>query len=332
MSSRYQRFHVGRPQYLSQEHWDSVDCEVTRLERSLAAGDQVQAIGDVKCLVEAVAKVALDINGTPADPNASFDSTVNKAHALLAQQPGHELAYESEFGRMATQASKIARNLGNIRNEFGGGHGRARQPHVKSEMVDMSLDGGLMWVRWALRRLGLFSEGRPDALIRDLVEESAVFRAGMLRRRLEAANLPSLEPHHQRALGVAVGQRAMRGTFVIWEGGVDACLESDDTETLWTPQYRIGLAHGLLFDPDEQPTVTDPSLRAALMALDPLPDCSDDLDEFVERIVTSTGYGKLADAPASVDLEMFVNSRIDVRPAAEHAALKRLANHVALPF
>lgn len=328
-SERYKRFHVGRPPYLSEEHWGSIDAEVARLDRSLASGDMVQTIGDVKCLVEAVAKVTLDINGTPADPSASFDTTVNKAHTLLAQQPGHELAHESEFGRMATQASKIARNLGNIRNEFGGGHGRARQPRVKDEMVDMALDGGLLWVRWALRRLGLFSEGRPDALIRDLVEEGAVFRSGMLRRRLEAANLPTLEARHQRALGVAVGQRAMRGTFVVREGGVTACLESDDTDKLWTPDYRIGLAQGLLFDPDEQPTVRDHSLRDALMALDPLPDCSTDLAELVDRIVTSTEQGTIAaDVADSHDLEKFIESRIDVRPDPERPALNRLAKHV----
>lgn len=334
MTERYQRFQLRRPQYLSEEHWSSIDAEISRLDRSLASGDLVQTIGDVKCLVEAVAKVTLDINGTPADPAASFDTTVNKAHTLLAHQPGHELARESEFGKMATQASKIARNLGNIRNEFGGGHGRARQPRVKDEMVDMALDGALLWVRWALRRLGLFSEGRPDSLIRDLVEDAAVFRAGMLRRRLEAANMPTLEAHHKRALGVAVGQRAMRGTFVVHEGGVSACLESDDTENLWTPDYRIGLTQGLLFDPDEQPTVRDQSLRDALMALDPLPDCSKDLDEVVERIVTSTEEGTIAaDVPASYELERFINSRIGVRPEPEHAALKRLAGHVQpLPF
>jgi hypothetical protein len=229
----YQRFQVARPEYLGDDHWFSVETEVTRLDRSLSAGDLVQTIGDMKCLVEAVAKATLDIAGTPADPNAAFDATVKRAHDLLAQQPGHELANESEYGKMATQASKIARNLGNIRNEFGGGHGRARQPTVYPEMVHMALDGGLLWVRWALRRIGLFSEGRPDALIRDLIEEQATFRAGVVRRRLEAANLPALELRHQRALGVAVGQRARRGTFVVRDGGVVAWRESADTETFW---------------------------------------------------------------------------------------------------
>ncbi|WP_165956477.1 abortive infection family protein [Kribbella antibiotica] len=255
------------------------------------------------------------------------------AHELLAKQPGHHVAYESEYGKLATQASKMARNLGNVRNHFGGGHGRARQPRIRDEMVDLALDGGLIWVRWALRRLGLFSEGRPESLIRDLVEDRAMFRAGGIARRLEAANLPNLESRHQRALGVAVGQRAASGTFVIRDGGVIACLESDDTEAMWTPDYRIGLAQGLLFDPDERHTVRDQTLRDALMALDPIPECMADLEELVNRIVTSTEEGKIAaDAAETSALNRFVLSRIVVRPTGEHAALRRLAAHVQPPL
>ncbi|HEY8788331.1 MAG TPA: hypothetical protein VIM10_04225 [Actinopolymorphaceae bacterium] len=325
----YQRFQVPRPEYLGDAHWRSIEAEVTRLDRSLSAGDLGQAIGDLKCLVEAVAKVALDIAGTPADPSAAFDKTVNGAHNLLVKQPGHEIANTSDFGRMATQASRIARGLGGIRNDFGGGHGRARQPVVQAEMTDMALDGGLMWVRWALRRLGLFSEGRPAALIRDLVEESATFRAGMLSRRLHAADMASLEPAHQRALGVAVGQRAMQGTFVVFNDGVAACLDSDDTATMWTADYRIGLAQGLLFDAQERPTVTDESLRNSLTAFDPLPQRPEELDALVDRVVTSTTAGRIArDAAGSFELAAFVRSRIQVRPLDEHRALERLILHV----
>lgn len=119
-AERYERFQVNRPQYLGEEHWRSIDTEVDRLHRALDAADDSQTIGDVKCLVESVARVALDIAGTPADPNASFESTVGRAHDLLARQPGHELAHESEYGNLATQASKMAKSLGKVRNEFGG--------------------------------------------------------------------------------------------------------------------------------------------------------------------------------------------------------------------
>lgn len=216
-----------------------------------------------------------------------------------------------------------------IRNEYGTGHGRAHQPNIRDEMVDLALDGGLTWVRWALRRLGYFSEGRPDALIRDLVEQPQTnFRAGTLDRRLKAADMPRLEQRHQRALGVAVGQRVMRGTFVVRWGGLDPCLNSDDTET-WPPAYRLGLAQGLWFAPDDRPTVTAGSIRDGLTVLDPLPDCSDELDELIGRIITETEPGlpndDLKDAVAAA---RFVRDRVPARPAAEAVALSRLAEHI----
>jgi hypothetical protein len=117
--------------------------EVERLGRSLDASDAGQALSDLKCLVEAAARITMDIDGAPADPSASFDSIVNRAHQLLAGQPGYDLTNEPQAGRIASQVSKIARNLGDIRNEFGGGHGRSRTPSFADEMLTLALDGGL---------------------------------------------------------------------------------------------------------------------------------------------------------------------------------------------
>ena len=90
-------------------------------KKTAEKADGSQALSDIKCLVESISRIVLDIDGTPAAPNAAFDAVVTQAHTLLTGQPGHELANQSTFGQLATQASKIARNLGNIRNEFGGG-------------------------------------------------------------------------------------------------------------------------------------------------------------------------------------------------------------------
>lgn len=267
MSEHSRRFEITRPDYLSSDHWACVDREASRLARSLDAGDASQALSDIKCLVESVARITLDIAGTPADPNGSFDGMVNQAHNLLSGQPGRELANQAPFGRIAVQASKIARNLGDVRNEFGGGHGRARTPDLRDEMVNLALDGGLLWTRWALRRLGYFSEGRPDPLISDLIVHPQTFRSGDLARRLLAANVPALETRHQRSIGVAVGQRVMRQTFVVRRDGLDPCLESGEL-TPWTRDYRIGVAYGLWFDPDDQLTLTALSVKEALQVLE----------------------------------------------------------------
>lgn len=153
---------LSRPPYIRDHHWAAVSVEADRLQRSLQSSDGSQALADMKCLVESIARIVLDVNGTPADPNGSFSSIVGQANSTLKGQPGDELANQTVFGNMATQAGKIAQNLGEIRNQFGGGHGRARIPVLADEMVRLALDGGLLWARWALRRLGFFTEGRPD--------------------------------------------------------------------------------------------------------------------------------------------------------------------------
>ncbi|MGP4058865.1 hypothetical protein ACTWP6_29305 [Mycobacterium sp. 4D054] len=278
---------LPRPLYIREHHWAAVNAEADRLQRSLQSNDGSQALADIKCVVESIARIVLDVNGTPADPNASFSSIVAQANSTLKGQPGDELANQTVFGNMATQAGKIAQNLGDIRNQFGGGHGRARTPVLTDEMVRLALDGGLLWARWALRRLGYFTEGRPDSLIDDLNgSPRAIFRSGELERRLVSANLPTLSAQHQRAIGVAVGQRAASGTFVVHWDGVEPCLNSDDL-AIWPRDYRLGVAYGLWFDAEGNVTFTPVSAREALAILDPVGDCSADLADWVQRIAAT---------------------------------------------
>lgn len=120
---------------------------------------------------------------------------------------------------------------------------------MRAEEVDLALDGALTWVRWALRRIGLFAEGRPDELILDLIgsdtESQVSFTRGLLARRLAAADLPRQPERYQRALGVAVGQRSAGNTFVVIADGFTPAVESDDLDA-WPSQYRVGLAYGRL--------------------------------------------------------------------------------------
>lgn len=297
----YSRFELPRPQYLSDEYWDSIQVEAERLARSLQADDDVQVLGDAKCLVEAVAKVTLEINGTPAGPRDGLQKLVSGAHETLRTQPGPELTHENPYGMVALQASKMAANLAEIRNTHGGGHGRARQPNLRDEMVDLALDGAFTWTRWVLRRLGLFAEGRPTQLIEALIVDRAIFSGGELRRRLQAANLSQLEEHHQRAVGVAVGQRSATGTFVVTGDGVSPAMSSTDLDE-WPEQYRIGLAYGVLFDPAEQPTVRPNTLLRAVEVLVPVTDTVDEITELVDRIIENYDPNTEADTAALTDV------------------------------
>jgi hypothetical protein len=89
----YARFEITRPDYLADDHWDCIVREADRLWRSLAARDGSQALSDIKCLVESIARIVLEIDGTTAAPNTGFDTVVNQGVAPAAsprlRRPGH---------------------------------------------------------------------------------------------------------------------------------------------------------------------------------------------------------------------------------------------------
>jgi len=316
-----------RPEHLPQEHWTAIGAEERRLHQAIEVEDKAAIIGSLKSLAESVARVVLDLAGEPAESNANFDGTITRAHNLLCAQPGQDLANDPPFSTMTSQARKMTANLGIIRNEFGTGHGRARSPRVLGEMVLLSIDGAMVWVRWALRRLGPFISGRPGPLIDDLVG-GTVFTAGALTARLRATNLPGLEDQHQKAVGVAVGQRVMQGTFVVRWDGLDPCLASDSLDP-WTAGYRRGLAVGLLEDVDARLTATPQSLEWALSVMDPIEENAEWLGGMVDTMTTATPAGGLSTdwGESNAAYEM-VLGRATIRPEGERPHLMRLAAHV----
>ncbi|PFW98499.1 hypothetical protein CJ469_06181 [Nocardia farcinica] len=333
MDKLYERFEITRPSYIADGHWACVSAEADRLWRSLEAKDASQALGDMKCLVESIAKIVLDIDGTPAAATDDFQKVVGDAHKRLANQPGHELVNTSPFGDMATQASKVVRNLAEIRNNYGGGHGRFTVPDLDDEMLHMALDGGLMWVRWALRRIGYFTIGRPTQLIEALVgpqsQNFTKLPPNSLKDRLIAANLRSLESRHQRSIGVAVGQRAAMETFMVHIDGVAACGDSSDL-TVWPEGYRIGLVLGLWVSPHGVVTICSRWIRDAIKVLDPVPDCSAELTDLIDEVLNSAI--DLTDKETASDVRAVHQELvkwIPTRPASETAAWEKLATHIA---
>lgn len=76
-----------------------------------------------------------------------------------------------------------------------------------------------------------------------------MFYSGDLAGRLIDANLPTAEPRHVRAIGVAVGQRAARETFNVRIDGVDAAIADPDLER-WPP--LVGVPAGPLPGPSAE--------------------------------------------------------------------------------
>lgn len=332
----YQRFQIERPQYLADSYWESVALEADRLWRALEAKDASQAIGYIKCLVEAIAKIVLDLDGTPAANTDKLPKVLPKAHRLLASQPGDELAIGSPFQDMANKAMGLTNHLAELRNNYGAGHGRSRQPDLNDEMVHMALDGGLMWARWALRRIGLFAIGRPTQLIEALIGPQSQNFTGefgtntnSLRQRLLAADLPNQDPKHQRSIGVAVGQRAATGTFMVQGDGVDECGASSDLHA-WPVGYRIGVVSGLWVSAFGAVTITSKSISDAMAVLDPVPDCSGELIGLVDEVMSS---GIVLSDREPADGIRQVGTRLltwaQTRPPAETEAWMKLARYIA---
>jgi len=327
VSDRYDRFAIERPAYLSDAHWSAIEVEFQRLERSLESSDAAAAIGDAKSLVEAIAKVVLEMNGTPAARATRFDSVVKQAHDLLGSRLGQHVAMAKPMANVALHASKIAPELGNIRNEHGTGHGRARQSEHSPEMLDLALDGALMWARWALRRLAGFSRTRPETLIRELIGDSTgplSFAPGDLTQKLAAARLPHLPASHAHQIGVAVGQRTASGAVSVRREGVEPCAADPDL-TRWPTAYRMGVAMGLLTSAANVPTVCADTAYWALAVIRPVLDEPEPVLELLEYIGSNVPLPiPLADPQAGARVRVLVEQMSSTRPREEKAAWRRL--------
>lgn len=239
----YQRFDLPRPQVVPEEQWTAIDAEIERVERALACKDKAQAVGSLKDLVEAIARSVKELNGEPAGAGEAAEKVIARAHELLRTQPGPEVTNISRAGRIANSACKISREIPDIRNAVGTGHGRAAVPEITDDELTLLLDGALMWSRWALRRLDDFCMGRPTQLVDDLQHQN--WTKGKLARRLAATDLTNEDIAHQ--IGHAVGRRAASGTFTVSWDGIEAPGRTDDLQT-WPAAYRRAAARALLFD------------------------------------------------------------------------------------
>jgi hypothetical protein len=213
---------LDRPTGIEDPSWAAITGTIERLGRATSAGDLSQAVGVAKELVESVARSVLVVRGEVVAENATFTGVVARAHEVLERQPGKGLTQAEPLRSVMQNAKAMACKLGDLRNSFGTGHGRAVEPPVTDEVSQVCTDAALMWSRWALRRLNALAQGMPTPLINDLLD-GAIFRSGLLTERLASADLVYQEPEVQRWIGVAVGQRAMRETFVVRRDGIEEC-------------------------------------------------------------------------------------------------------------
>ena len=273
-------FALARPDGLDSAAWEAIEDGRSRLEEATAADDRPLAIGTAKDLAEAVARVVLGARGETVASNEDFSLTVSRAHDALKRQPGTDLAADPEIRAIAQSLKTIVTQLPALRNRCGTGHGRAVLPDISAELMVVAVDGAMLWVRWALRRLEALIAGSTEAIVRDLLD-AEIFRKGELAMRIAAADLKSLDKPELRSLGIAVAHRSMNGTFVVQEDGVEACARSSSLEA-WPSAYRAGVAEGLLLNRNGYVSADVWGATHVAMVLAPAPDASAILDALSE--------------------------------------------------
>lgn len=301
---------LAKPDHL--DVWLAIFTSNQRLLRAADAGDRSQCIGSMKDLLESVAKVVVTTRGETVEPNVRFPKVITRAHVALERQPGEGLVADSPLREIAQSAMTIATQFAQLRNAMGTGHGRAYEPEIEDEMFEVGMEAGMLWLRWALRRLGAMAFGLPKPLVNDL-RRGTPFRRGAVAARLEAAHLESLDEAEQRRVGVAVGQRAMRETFLVREEGVRACANSTDL-VRWPPAYRIGVMEGLFFNDREQLTLDNWMADVVSQVIAPHPDLGRHLTVLAERISSVPDLVSETDVETALSAHEMMRAGRDLLP------------------
>ena len=290
------------PDELDPEAAAAIQSHVDRLLAAQGREDLSDVVGCAKELAESVARVILTVRGNPVGDGTKFNTLVKEAHSAIDRQPGVGLATDPEVRNMAQAAKSLVDGLGDLRNRYGTGHGRAKTTEVLDEHAEIAVDAVTVWARWALRRLPAYLMSDVADLIRRLDRDT--FRKGDLRDRLEAVNLYNLDSQECRGLGAAVGRRTVRETVNVRNEGAIPAVSSPE---LYPYTYRIGLVRGLLFNADGalSTTAAGVNLAADLLCHD---DLSDQRGDILEEVADSSWIAPLS--PPSVTLESVTDGAI----------------------
>jgi len=237
---------LDRPRGINDQSWQAIEYHRERLDRAWRPpADEGAVIGAAKDLCECVARVVLEERAVAYGGNDDVPKLVTAAHKTLDRLPGRGQAAQIAVRNLSQAARSIVTILSELRNELGSGHGRAQIPRISREAAVVASDAAALWVRWALARLDDLLGGDVDILIQEL--HGTIYSRGRLEKRFDEVGLDSLPAEDQRRLGVAVAHRAMQGTFVVRESGVDPL---QDRPGDWPEDYRLGVATGLLLASD----------------------------------------------------------------------------------
>lgn len=277
---------LTRPNCVNDQEWEALAKLRDRLGRADRDNDAELMLGTAKELCESVAKIAHQQRSEPFAPLPDMPELINGAHRLVDRIPAEGGAQRVAVRGLAQTAMKLAKQLNDLRNQAGTGHGRPDPTGLDEIDGRFAAATGLLWSSWVLSRLDALVAADPDRLAADIA--SQIFYAGDLERRLREAGLATMEPRDQHAVGYAVGQRGgPGGTANVYREGV-APARSDPDLTRWPAEYRRGVALGLITDRNGYTVVSRPKIISIVELLGPLPDGGATvIDELRGRIAES---------------------------------------------
>ncbi|GAB1814381.1 abortive infection family protein [Mycobacterium sp. MUNTM1] len=321
---------LAKPVGIDQDAWTTILAHRNRLRDATRTADRALVLGRAKELAESVARVVITERGQVALSNSSFPDLIKSAHEVLHRQPGQDLSNDTHLRALVQGAMKIVIRVGDIRNSHGSGHGRAREPHVETEMAAVAVAGTMLWVRWALGRLAPLILGQPTTLISDLLA-GVHFYTGILAARLQAANIAALDTPIQQRLGNAVGIRAMRDTVLVQREGVRACANSDSLDE-WPMPYRRGLVNALFFDENGNVRTARWAIELVPDIIAPAPDQQAELDRLLVMLGSEQrGTGNLDDQRFWTDVKKLA-AKFDPPARAKWSRITELFTWEPPPF
>jgi hypothetical protein len=217
-----------------------------RVNRALEVGDVEQVVGTAKDLVESVTKVVLQALGTTFGSGETLPRLGRRALQGLGAHP-QSFEDRPPLRNLANALVQVPDAISTLRNRDGTGHGRPFLSDLSIANAEFTGHVALAWSRWVLAALGRVLAGMAavDEAARRIEDRWEPFPRGSMRTVLGELRLPELEPIQQHRLGLAVGRRSVKGT---WVADLDIVEPLAAGEEPYPSHFAVGVIEGFFID------------------------------------------------------------------------------------
>src|SRR4051812_44640640 len=161
-------FELSRPNCVDDDEWQALTRLQARIERADRDADPELMLGTAKELCEAVAKITLQLRGESFVPLPDMPQLISGAHRVVDRLPTVGGAPGGAVRNLAQSAMTLAKQLNELRNQAGSGHGRPTPTNLDELDSRFAAGIGVLWCEWILSRLDALVANDPDRLAADI--------------------------------------------------------------------------------------------------------------------------------------------------------------------